>query len=696
MIEQHSIVFPQGTVVVLQLQNPPVNSIGSAVRIALTEALDRAINNPDIQAIILTGSGKFFSAGADIREFNTPFAKQKPVLADIISQLENSPKPTVAALNGSALGGGLELTLGCHFRIALSGISMGLPEVKLGVLPGAGGTQRLPRLVGVEPALEMIASGEMIDTEQALKWGLVDKVVEADLLTEAGLLGLEAVANFQGAPALSRGAVSEVVAPDVFEAARKQASKRFRGCIAPLEAIACIEKSLVCDLDEGLEFERERFRLLVDGDQSKAQRHIFFAERAATKLPKITASSPEIESVGVVGAGTMGGGIAMSLANYGIPVIMLERDKAALDRGMQTIRSNYAASVKRRKLTDVDMDRRLALIQPSLRDADLANVDLVIEAAFEDMDVKKEIFARLDSICKPQAILASNTSRLDINELAETTSRPSQVIGTHFFSPANVMRLLEVVHGRHTADSVVAALFKLAKRIEKIPVLVGICDGFVGNRMVSPYTREAHFLLEEGASPAQVDGALRQFGMAMGPLQMGDMAGLDISWAARKRLAPTRPAHIRYSHVADRICEMDRFGQKTLAGFYRYEAGSRNPISDPAVDEIIESCARESGIERRVLTDIEIVQRTIYALVNEGARILQEGIAQRSSDIDVIYVSGYGFPVFRGGPMFYADTVGLAEVLATIEQFHKVHGELWTPAPLLQELAQNGGKFSDL
>ncbi|NYT84485.1 3-hydroxyacyl-CoA dehydrogenase NAD-binding domain-containing protein [Pollutimonas harenae] len=696
MISKQIEVFPGGQVAVLSIQNPPVNGLGSAVRAALGKALDEAIADTDVLAIVLTGAGRFFSGGADIREFNTPLTLREPVLRDIINKLESSPKPTVAAINGIALGGGLELALGCHYRVAVDKATLGLPEVKLGVLPGAGGTQRLPRLIGVEAALEIIASGDAINADQGLRCGLVDQIAQDDLVTKACLLGLQVAGSEDGIRRLNPAAVAAPKNPEIFEQARQKAGRRYRGCVAPLECIACLEKTLTTSLDEGLEFERQRFQVLVNGDQSKAQRHIFFAERSAMKLPDADVKPEPINHVGVVGAGTMGGGIAMSLANAGIPVVLLDRDQAALDRGWEIIKNNYSASVSRKKLDQPQMEQRLALIRRAVDYQELSDVDLVIEAAFEDMAVKREIFERLDALCRPDAILASNTSRLDINELAAATSRPGQVIGTHFFSPANVMRLLEVVQGVQTNRTAIASLFSLARKIGKTPVLVGVCDGFVGNRMVSPYTREAHFLLEEGASPEQVDGALQRFGMAMGPLRMGDMAGLDISWAARKRMAPTRPAHIRYSRVADRICEMGRLGQKTGAGFYRYEEGSRNPVPDPVIDELIKECAQASGIERRDISDEEIIQRTMYALVNEGARILEEGIAQRSSDIDVIYVAGYGFPVFRGGPMFYADTVGLPQVLATIERFHAEHGELWAPAPLLKELASSGRKFSDL
>jgi len=610
--------------------------------------------------------------------------------------IEGATKPVVAAIHGAALGGGLELALGCHYRVALDGASLGLPEVKLGVLPGGGGTQRLPRIVGVERALTMIAQGDAIDTATALDWGLLDEVFADDLPQRAAAYALaHAEAPLAGRNFGARK-VAALADPGVVERARAEAARRYRGCVAPLACVDCVETAANTALQEGLAYERERFLELVNGSQSKAQRHLFFAERAAVKLPEGWKAEAPIATVGVVGAGTMGGGIAMSLANAGLSVVLVERDAQALERGWSAIRKNYAATAAKGKLTAALVEVRLALIRTSLDMAELRDADLVIEAAFEDMDVKRQIFTALDAVCKPQAILASNTSRLDINEIAGFTRRPTQVLGMHFFSPANVMRLLEVVQGRDTDGNVIAAVFRLARQMGKLPVLVGVCDGFVGNRMVSPYTREAHFLLEEGASPSQVDGALQQFGLAMGPLRMADMAGLDISWAFRKRMAPTRPAHLRYSRVADSLCEQGRFGQKTGSGFYRYEAGRREPLEDPQVLALIEQCARQDGIARRDITDEEIVQRTMYALVNEGARILEEGIARRASDIDVIYVNGYGFPAYRGGPLFYADEQGLPAVLDTIRRFHEVHGELWQPAPLLERLVAQGKRFADL
>jgi 3-hydroxyacyl-CoA dehydrogenase len=692
----HTERMESGRVAMLLLRNPPVNSLSAALRAGLHAAIEAALADEDVRVLVLAGDGGFFCCGAEIREFNTPMSAREPTLRSVIALIEGASKPVVAAIHGAALGGGLELALGCHYRVALQGASLGLPEVKLGVLPGAGGTQRLPRIVGVERALQMIAQGDAIGTEVAAEWGLVDEVFADGLQQRAAAYAL-AVAD---APLAGRNVgARRVEAPadaGVYDRAREQAARRYRGCVAPLACVDCVEHAAGTTLQEGLAFERERFLELVNGSQSKAQRHLFFAERAAVKLPQDWTASAAIATVGVVGAGTMGGGIAMSLANAGLDVVLVERDAQALARGWSAIRKNYAATAAKGKLSAAQVEERQARILTSLDMGNLRDADLVIEAAFEDMDVKRQIFTALDDVCKPEAILASNTSRLDIDEIARFTRQPSRVLGMHFFSPANVMRLLEVVKGRETDGNVIAAVFRLARMMGKLPVLVGVCDGFVGNRMVSPYTREAHFLLEEGASPSQVDGALQRFGLAMGPLRMADMAGLDISWAFRKRMAPTRPAHLRYSRVADSLCEQGRFGQKTGTGFYRYEAGSRDPHEDPEVLALIEACARQDGIARRTISDEEIVQRTMYALVNEGARILDEGIARRASDIDVIYVNGYGFPAHRGGPLFHADQQGLPAVLATIRRFHEEHGELWRPAPLLERLVEKGQSFADL
>ena len=685
-----------GRVALLRMRHPPVNSLGADLRTQLHACLEAALADAAVQAVVLAGEGDFFCCGADIREFNTPLSVREPTLRTLIELIESAPKPVVAAIHGAALGGGLELALACHYRLAQAGASLGLPEVKLGVLPGAGGTQRLPRVVGVAHALDMIAGGDPIDTATAAKWGLVDDVCDGELRAGAISFALRVAAM----PLAARVVGARTVAPPedagVYARARAQAARRYRGCQAPQASVDCVERAAGSGLREGLAYERERFLELVNGNQSKALRHLFFAERAAVKLPAEWRAEPPIAKVGVVGAGTMGGGIAMSLANAGLEVVLVERDAQALERGWATLRGNYAASVAKGRLTPGQVADREGRISRSLAFEALSEVDLVIEAAFEDMDVKRQIFRTLDAVCPPHAILASNTSRLDIDEIAACTGRPSRVLGTHFFSPAHVMRLLEVVKGRETDGAVVAAVFRLARRMGKLPVLVGVCDGFVGNRMVTPYTREAHFLLEEGATPAQVDGALQRFGLAMGPLRMADLAGLDISWAFRKRMAPSRPAHQRYSRVADRLCEQGRYGQKSGRGFYRYAAGSRDPQEDPGVLALIESCAAEDGIVRRTLTDEEIVQRTMYALVNEAARILEDGIARRASDIDVIYVHGYGFPAFRGGPLFYADQQGLPAVLDTVRGFHAQHGDAWRPAPLLERLVASGRSFADL
>ncbi|MEJ8839394.1 3-hydroxyacyl-CoA dehydrogenase NAD-binding domain-containing protein [Ramlibacter sp. AN1133] len=685
-----------GGVAVLTLNNPPVNAMGHAVRQELAANLDAAWSDPAVKAIVIIGAGKLFCGGADVKAFNTPASRAEPSSRTIVRRIEESAKPVIAAIHGSALGLGLEFAMGCHYRIAQRGAKLGLPEVKLGLLPGGGGTQRLPRLAGVEAAVRMIIEGDPASADEALGMGLVDEVAAGELLP-AALAFAGRVAQRSDHPVASQRQAPAPADPKFFETQRARIAAGKRGLPAPLECLACIEAAVTLPFDEGMKFERERFDVLVNGTESKALRHLFLAERAAAKIAGLPTDTPatEVRKVGVIGAGTMGGGIAMSFASAGIEVVLLETKPEALDRGLATIRKNYAGTVAKGKLAQEEADRRVARIRPTLEMADLAGADLVIEAVFEDMGVKKELFGKLDALCKKGAVLATNTSRLDVNEIAASTSRPASVIGLHFFSPANVMRLVEVVRGRETSPEVIATSMTVVRKIGKLPVLVGVCDGFVGNRMVAQYAREAEFLLEEGATPQQVDGALKKFGLAMGRFAMSDLAGLDISWSSRKRQAATRPAHLRYSRVADRLCELGRFGQKTGAGFYKYEAGSRTPVPDPLVDEIIEQCAKEAGITRRAVSDGEIVERCIYALVNEGAKVLEEGIAQRSSDIDLIYVNGYGFPAWRGGPMFYADTVGLAQVYERIREFHRQHGEFWTPAPLLKRLVEEGKSFKD-
>jgi 3-hydroxyacyl-CoA dehydrogenase len=680
---------------VIELDNPPVNALALGLRQGFAAALEAALADPSTVAIVLAGAGRMFCGGADLREFNTPAAAQPPATTDLRTRMERSPKPVVAAIHASALGGGLEMALACHYRIAAAGTSLGLPEVRRGLLPGGGGTQRLPRLVGVATALEMIVGGEPVDAARARAIGLVDEVVDGDVRA-AALAFARRRAAAGGPHPIAATRTATIDEPEAFfRAARERVAKEARGLDAPLECVACVEAATRLPFDEGLGFERARFRVLVEGTQSKALRHLFFAERAAARIPGIPEGLPAraIRRVGVIGAGTMGGGIAMSLADAGLEVVQLETSREALEKGRTTMARNWGASVEKGRLSKDAMDARIARVRGTLSYDALADVDLVVEAVFEDMEVKKAVFARLDAVCRPGAILASNTSRLDIDEIARATTRPRAVIGLHYFSPANVMRLLEVVRGAASAPDVIATSMAFGRATGKLPVLVGNCEGFVGNRMLSAYVREAGFLLEEGASPAQVDGALQRFGLAMGPFRMGDLAGLDIGWAGRKRAAATRPKHLRYSRVADRICELGRFGQKTGAGWYRYEAGSRTPVSDPLVEQIVRQCAEEAGILRRTIADQEIVERTMYALVNEGAKVLAEGIALRASDIDLVYVNGYGFPAWRGGPMFFADTVGLREVAGRVREFHAAQGEWWTPAPLLLELAAAERRF---
>ncbi|NYT62900.1 enoyl-CoA hydratase/isomerase family protein [Alcaligenaceae bacterium] len=682
---------------VITLNNPPVNAMGHAVRLDLMESLEASWADPHVHSIVIMGAGKLFCGGADVKAFNTPASRAEPSSRTIIKKIEESRKPVIAAIHGYALGLGLEFAMGCHYRIAHQSAKLGLPEVKLGLLPGGGGTQRLPRLTGVEAALRMIIEGNPVGAAEALEMGLVDEVATGELLP-AALHFAARVSTRDEHPVVSRRQAQPPIEANWFKNQHEKIAATQKGLPAPLECLACIEAAVTKPFDEGMKFERERFDVLVNGTQSKALRHLFLAERAAAKIAGIPANTPvaDVRTVAVIGAGTMGSGIAMSFANAGIAVILLEAKQEALDRGLAIIRKNYERTVSRGRLAPEEAERRIARIEPTLEFERLADVDMVIEAVFEDMDIKKTLFRKLDALCKADAILATNTSRLDVNEIAAVTTRPTSVIGLHFFSPANVMRLIEVVRGKLTAPEVIVASMAIARKIGKLPVLVGVCDGFVGNRMVAQYAREAEFLLEEGTTPQQVDDALKKFGLAMGRFAMSDLAGLDISWSSRKRQAATRPSHLRYSKVADQLCELGRFGQKTGAGFYRYEEGNRTPIPDPIVQKVIEDCAREAGVERREIDDAHIVERCIYALVNEGAKVLEESIVQRSSDIDLIYVNGYGFPAWLGGPMFYADTIGLDKVYERICTFHEQHGVFWTPAPLLKKLAEEGRTFKEL
>jgi 3-hydroxyacyl-CoA dehydrogenase len=686
----------RGTVGVVFLDNPPVNAMGAAARQGVTKHLTQACDDPDIQAVVLVGRGRCFSGGADIREFGKPF--ESPHLREVIDTAEDSPKPVIAAIHGTAVGGGLELALGCHYRVGDKSARLGLPEIKLGLLPGAGGTQRLPRLIGVEPALGIILSGEYLPADKARALGLLDEVAEGGLVEGAVAFAERLVSEGRPLRKTRELTIDPEGAAGIFEKTRKSIARKARGMIAPYRCIESVENAVALPYDEGMAKEREYFLECLDSEQSKGQRHAFFAERQATKIPDVAADTPvqPIDTAAVLGCGTMGGGIAMNFANAGIPVTVLEAEAEALDKGLAIIAKNYAGSVSRGRITQEQMDRRLALITGTTDYSDIAGADIVIEAVFEDMDLKKRIYATLDETCKPSAILATNTSTLDVDEIAAATRRPEKVIGTHFFSPANVMKLMENVRGAKTSDETIATVMKLSKTIGKVGVLVGVCDGFVGNRMLYAYTRQAAFLLEEGALPHQVDKVIYDFGFPMGPFAMGDLAGLDVGWRIRQRRAKTRPKDERYSPIADRICERGRFGQKTNAGWYRYEEGSRTPQPDPEIEDLIIQVSGELGFDRREISEQEILERCMYPLINEGAKILEEGIAIRASDVDVVWIYGYGFPVHRGGPMFYADRVGAKTIHDTMSRLHDQHGEMLRPAPLLADLAKSGKGFGDL
>jgi len=683
---------------VIAVDNPPVNALGHAVRKGLTDRIAEAMRDDALKAVVVIGKGRLFLAGADIREFGKP--PEPPFLPDVIKTLETSTKPVVAAIHGNALGGGLEVALGCHFRVALGSANCGFPEVKLGLLPGAGGTQRAPRVMGVKPALELIVSGDPISAIEAQKRGLIDEIVEGDLLEGAIAFAKKKIA--EGGPLPRTSELTEAIEaaksePELFSEFEKNTARKKRGFEAPLRCIEAVKAAVELPFEQGMARERELFRKCEMSEQSAAQRHVFFAERAVTKIPDVPKDTPllPVNKVGVIGAGTMGGGISMCFASAGTPVVLMEQSQEFLDKGLATIERNYGSSVKRGRISQKQMDECMGRITTSLRYDDLADVDLVIEAVFEEMPLKKEIFGKLDGVCRKDAIMATNTSTLDVNEIASVTSRPEQVVGLHFFSPAHIMRLLEIVRGDATSKSVIATSMDLAKRIRKIGVLVGVCHGFVGNRILYPYRREASFLVEEGALPQQVDKVITDFGLPMGPFAMADLAGLDIGWRVRK--AQGRPKDERYSGtVSDRLCEQGRFGQKTGQGFYKYEAGSRAPIPDPEVEKLIMEVAGELGVERRQIDDEEILKRCIYPMVNEGAKILEEGIAIRSSDIDIIWINGYGFPAYRGGPMHYGETVGLKNLYDEICRYREVHGKVWEPAALLKRLAEEGKKFSDM
>jgi 3-hydroxyacyl-CoA dehydrogenase len=685
-------------VAVVTLHNPPVNGLGFAVRNELHTALATTAQDPAVAAVVLTGNGKMFSGGADIREFNLTPPSGTPPLPTLIDAIETSEKPVVAAIHGVALGGGLELTLGCHARLAAPGTRLGLPEVTLGFVPGAGGTQRLPRLIGVPDALDLIVNGLRVTAERALTLGLIDDIVDGDLLSAAihyARRCADGTQPLRRTSALNERLAAAQATPSLFDDFRKKMARMARGYDAPYACVDCIEASITQPFPEGLANERATFLRLVSSDQSKALRHAFFAERQVTKIPDVPKHTPtqSIEQSAVVGCGTMGRGIAMAFANAGIPVTVFDMSEEALDKGLQTIRQQYAATVTKGRLSSAEMDARLARISTTRDYAGLADSDIVIEAVFEDMLLKKEVFKTLDTMCQPKTILATNTSTLDVDDIAAATNRPQQVIGTHFFSPAHIMKLMENVRGAHTSPETIASVMALAKRLGKIGVLVGICDGFVGNRMLYAYRRQADFLLEEGALPQQIDKILYDFGMPMGPYAMGDLAGLDVGWRIRQAQAATRPTHLRYSTIADRVCELGRFGQKTNAGWYRYTEGSRTPIPDPEIEQLIRSISTEQGITRRNITNQNILERCLYPLINEGAKILEEGLAQRTSDIDIVWMYGYGFPRYRGGPMFWANLVGVKTVYDTMSRLYDEHGDWLEPAPLLRRLAEAGQSF---
>ena len=685
-----------GPVAVVTLNNPPVNGLGHALRSGIVAALDQALADPQVQAIVLTGSARAFSGGADVREFGTPKAGQEPTLPSVIRALDGATKPVVAAIAGVCLGGGLELALGCHYRVALPDASLGLPEVKLGLLPGAGGTQRLPRLIGLEPALNMIVSGQPVPANAFAGTPLVHALIEGDLVEGAVAFAAQVAARGEPLPRARDLKVKQPNADAFLQFARNTVAAASKPFPAPLQCVEAVAASLK-PFDEGLQTERTLFQALMQTPESRALRHVFQAERAAAKVPGLpegTVLRP-IARVGVIGAGTMGGGITMNFLNAGIPVVLLEMKQEALDRGLATIRKNYENSMKKGKLKPEQVEQRMGLITPTLEYAALKDADLIVEAVFEEMGVKEAVFRQLDAVAKPGAILASNTSYLDIDRIATFTRRPQDVIGLHFFSPANVMRLLEIVRGAQTAPDVLATSLQLAKQIKKVAVVSGVCDGFIGNRMLARYGAAAQGLINAGALPQQIDGALQKFGLAMGPFRMGDLAGLDIGWATRKRKAAEAGVEMK-PIVADKLCEAGRFGQKTGAGWYRYEAGNRTPLPDSVTEQLIADYRAAHGITPRKIGDEEIVERCIFALVNEGARILEEGIAARASDIDLVYLNGYGFPLHRGGPMLYADTVGLPQVVRSLRRFAAEPGAdaSWQSAPLLVRLAEEGRSFN--
>ena len=688
-----------GEILIVTIDNPPVNALSPGVPQGIAAGIDQADSDDSVKAVVVIGAGRTFIAGADINEFGKITAGEKSHdigLNPVLEKIENCSKPVVMAIHGTAFGGGLETAMSGHYRVAAASAQIGQPEVKLGLIPGAGGTQRLPRLAGLAKALEMCVDGAPIKAAEALETGVVDEIIMGDLL-EGAIAWARDIAgvDFRRTRDRNEKLPSPADAAPLIAAAHDNARKKYRNMMAPLAAIDAIEGAVTLPFEDGLAAEQKLFVDCLFSAQSKSMIHVFFGEREVAKVPGVGKDTPSlpVRSVGVVGAGTMGGGIAISFLNARVPVLLKEVDRAALDRGVAAIRKNYANSVKRGRLTEAQVDERMSLLSPTLDYNRFNEVDLAIEAVFEGMDLKKKVFGQLDRVCRPGAILATNTSTLSIDEIASATSRPESVIGAHFFSPANVMKLLEVVRGAATSKEVINTCMQLAKKIGKVAVLAGNCRGFIGNRMFGPYRREAQFLVEEGASVEAVDQALYRWGMAMGPLATGDLAGLDVGWRIRKEFAHLDKPGVRQPIAEDRLCEMGRFGQKTGSGWYRYDE-ARNATPDETAAALVREWAIDAGIPQREIAEDEIVDRCVYALVNEGARILEEGFALRAVDIDIAYVLGYGFPAYRGGPMWFADTVGLKHVYERVLEFEQRHGELWAPAPLLAELAAEGKTFA--
>jgi 3-hydroxyacyl-CoA dehydrogenase len=685
-----------GAVAVITLKNPPVNALSLGLRTAIADGLERAANEASIGAVVIVGSRSAFCGGADVAEFGLPVMSASPSLWDVFAQAENSPKPVIAAINGLALGGGLELAMACHYRVAAAAATLGLPEVKLGLLPGAGGTQRLPRLVGIERALNMIVSGNPASARDLADTELLDSIADGDVLPAAVAFAERVIAEKLPLKKARDVKINLPNAEAFLDFARSAVAPLAKNYPAPLKCIDAIEAAALKPFAEGMKIEGSLFIELMNTPESKSLRHAFFAMRAAAKIPDVpsTTSLRSIKSVAVIGAGTMGGGIAMNFVNAGIPVTVLETSQAALDKGLGTVKKNYENTLKKGRLTQDEFDKRISRITGTLSYDDVRSADLIIEAVFEDLQVKKQVFEKLDEVAKGGAILASNTSTLDVNKIAAFTRRPQDVIGLHFFSPANVSKLLEIVRGAKSAKDVVATSMAISKQIKKVGVISGVCDGFIGNRMMNAYFRQMELLLDVGALPQQIDKAMEQFGFAMGPFRVSDLAGNDILWYIRKRLYVEYP-HRVFSKTPDRICELGRFGQKTGAGWYDYKAGDRAPIPSALVNKIVLEESAKLGIARRQISDEEIVQRALYSLINEGARILEEKIALRASDIDVVYLAGYGFPDFRGGPLFYADTVGIPNILRSMREFARGYQpDAWEPAPLLKQLASEGKTFA--